>query len=213
MPFLLLKKAGGEEGPAQKREVQTINSESSRDEAARQGTLQRGNALFSEHLLQTDNCWGFRAINSAPSTSIKVQPIKGSNTRVSCGSAPQKEDSSGHICSMVQNLFTSNSSPNEELQLAMTSPFFCSAISTLLPLHSHTIFKETAQCFSGKWESLSQQHFAACRLYILAQRKEIIKDTKRWPPRERNEVGVAVSQGAARQPFCNVLLQPLPFFP
>lgn len=87
-------------------------------------------------------------------------------------------------------------------------PFLLSAISTLLPLHPCIIFKEAAPCCSGKWEALS----AACRLYVLAQSEEIIKEAECWPRRASNELGVSASQ-ELHSPRCNVLLHPLPFLP
>lgn len=74
--FLLLQKACAERGPTEKQEAESINSEGPRDQAPRQGRLQSSSALFLEHLLQSDNCWGLRAIGFALPSSIKAQPIK-----------------------------------------------------------------------------------------------------------------------------------------
>lgn len=58
-----------------------MNSEGSGDQAAGGERCEGAPLHFSEHLLQRANCWGFRAISRAPSTTIKVQPIKGRNSR------------------------------------------------------------------------------------------------------------------------------------
>lgn len=77
-------------------------------------------------------------------------------------------------------------------------PFLLSAMSTLLPLHPCIIFKEVAPCCSGKWEALS----AACRLCVLAQSEEIIKETECWPRTASNERGVCITRAALSSLQC-----------
>lgn len=85
------------------------------------------------------------------------------------------------------------------------------SVQPLLPSLSCSIFEEVSRCFSGSWQPLLTALLRST-LYMWALSKESIKGMKLWPPRGRNEVGVAVPQLCTLTPL-PAAPQPVPSFP